>query len=168
MIQKSKGKGIIEFISTKSKKLVYKLDKTKKVIRYFIHSDDGDSKPYDEILFTGFEKLPSGVYSEGFGITTSGWLIDKYLREAFGDKFKFVISSYEASSAKKSGNEYTVTFNFKEFKKLQERLREIKAERNKESENATRYFLISTFQNILKRPTKESLMFMVVDRLQVY
>jgi Fe-S cluster biosynthesis and repair protein YggX len=154
MIQQKKGKYIIDFISDKTNKVIYSVNKKTKIIRYIIHSDEDSEKPYDEIIFIGFDKLPSGFYTEGFGITTGGWLIDKLLKEKFGDNFKLVISAKETNSAKKLTHSYKVVINFKDFKKLQDRLKEIKTEKNKESENATQYYFNKFFPTHFASPAE--------------
>lgn len=147
------NKDITEYISPKEKKVVYIVNKKEKTIRYIINrSQDRDEKPYAEILFEGFDKLPSGFYSDGYGITLGGYLIDKYLKDKFGTDLKLVISLWRDSEIIKYRKKYKITFKYKDFRRLQNRLKEIKILRNKEFENTTRYYFSKFFPDYFNEP----------------
>ena len=90
MIKQTVGKHITNFLSEKTNKLVYTVNQKLKTVRYILQTDQRSEKPYKEILFAGFDKLPSGFYTDGFGITTGGWLFDKFLKDKFGDSIQIV------------------------------------------------------------------------------
>lgn len=150
MLKRPGKNDTVDYISEKTKKVVYRFYKKNKIIRYFINSEY--SKPYNEIVFQGFEKVPSGFYSEGYGITIGAYLIDKYLKDKVGEQFQLVIAKQEPTSIKKLLTGIKVVFNYKDFKKLQDKLREIKAEKNSQSENATQYYFNSFFPTYFDAP----------------
>lgn len=140
MPRKVKNEKIVEH-TDKDGVLVYTIDKEKKTIHYLVKRDPTRSAfQIPEILFDGFDSLPSGFYQDGFGITSGGYLVKNKLYDKFGSKFTLQISNNSKSKILKRANNHLVIWNYKDFQTFQERFREIKSERNKESQTAADFY----------------------------
>lgn len=123
-------------------KLVYKIDKKKKTIHYFVKKDPKRSSfEFSEILFDGFDKLPTGFYSNGFGITSGGYLLRDKLYNKFGEDFTLQISSKSESKILKRGKKHLVILNIDDLQSFQNRIREIKKDRNEENQIAADFYM---------------------------
>lgn len=152
MKQKKIKDSVTEFYSEKTNKLVFVVNSKTKEIKYYVHSDRVSDRPYSQINFKGFDKLPGGFYTEGYGITTGAYLIDRFFKEKFGDQINITISKTDTTSVKKQIKKLHITFNYKDFKKFQERLKEIKKEKNKVSEIAAQYYFNKFFPAYFEAP----------------
>lgn len=122
--------------------LVYRVDKTKKTIEYFVKKDSSrQGFEFPVIYFDGFDKLPSGFYSNGFGITSGGYLLRDKLYTAFKEKFILQISSVSKSKILKRKNTHLVILNYEDLQSFQNRIREIKKDKNAESQIAADFYM---------------------------
>ena len=123
-------------------KLVYQIDKKKKTIHYFVKKDPKrTSFEFSEILFDGFDKLPKGFYSNGFGITSGGYLLRDKLYNKFGKDFTLQISSKSESKILKRGKKHLVILNIDDLQSFQNRIREIKKDKNEENQVAADFYM---------------------------
>ena len=67
-------------------------------------------------------------------------------------QFRLSISKGEKSSSRNLAKGYKVVFNYKDFKKLQDRLKEIKLSKNRESEAAAQYYFNKFFPSHFDEP----------------
>jgi hypothetical protein len=141
MPKQVKSKNIVEHTDDEGN-LVYRIDKKNKKINYYVKTDPGKDKfEIPEILLEGFDKLPSGFYSNGFGITSGGYLIRNKLYEKFGENFTLKISSKGKSKILKNGPNHLVIFNYDDLRTFQNRIKDIKNDKNKESKIAADFYL---------------------------
>jgi len=127
--------------------IIYRINKQRKTGRYVINSDTSQAKYVSEIEIKGFESLPSGLYSKGFGITASGYYLLARLNEKYGKKLKVCISANSESSVKKYTKSVKVTFNHNDLKRINSVVREIKHERKVEIGQQVNVFLSSLFSS---------------------
>lgn len=148
---KASAKKVIIDHNDEDGKLIYKVNKTDKLIEYFVKAD-GKQKGYQisKIYFEGFEKLPTGFYSNGFGITTGGYLIKNKLYNTFGENFILQISNTSKSKVLKKGKSNLVVLNYEDFQTFQSRLRDIKKDKNDESEIAADFYFNRFFPKHFK------------------
>jgi len=122
--------------------LVYRLDKSKKAIEYFVKKDPTrQGFEFDTIYFEGFDKLPTGFYSNGFGITSGGYLLRDKLYSKFKDKFTLLISNNSSSKIVKKGAKHLVILNYEDLSTFQDRIRDIKKDKNNENQIAADFYI---------------------------
>lgn len=125
-----------------SGKLVYRIDKQKKTIEYHVKKDPNrQGFEFDKIYFKGFDKLPSGFYSNGFGITSGGYLLRDKLYGKFGSNFDLLISNTSKSKIIKKGAKQLVVLNYDDLSIFQDRIRDIKKEKNTENQIAADFYI---------------------------
>lgn len=122
--------------------LVCQIDKAKKSIIYYVKKDPArQGFEIPAIYIEGFERLPSGFYSNGFGITSGGYLIRDKLYSAFKENFILQISRTAKSKILKKKNDHLVILNYDDLQLIQNRIREIKKDRNAESQVAIDFYM---------------------------
>lgn len=140
MIRTKKASNLIEHNDDEGE-LIYLVDKKNKTIEYFVKQDKNPrSRQLEKIYIDGFDKLPSGFYSNGFGITSGGYLLTNHLFDTLKD-FTLFVSKDSSSKIIKKGKSHLVTLKYDDLHMFQERYREIKKFRNEEHENAAKYYL---------------------------
>ncbi len=125
--------------------VIYRIDRQKKTGEYVINSESSQAKYIAKITLHGFEGLPSGMYSSGFGFTLAGsWLLSEFGKE-FGSKLRLTLSATLPSSIKKKGTLVQVTLNHNKLKAANNAVRNIKRDRNDEIRTVIETFLSASF-----------------------
>lgn len=80
-------------------KLVFRINKkTKKGKYHLVNADKQSEFVRDPINLEGFDRLPSGFYRDGYGLTTAGNLILQEVYDRFGKKIQLTVTSDEKGS----------------------------------------------------------------------
>ncbi len=125
--------------------VIYRIDRDRKTGEYVLNSDSSQAKHVAKIKLHGFERLPTGMYSSGFGFTNAGsWLLSELGRE-FGSKLRLTLSATLPSGIKKTGSTVQVTLNHNKLKAANNVVRSIKRERNDEIRDVIEAFLAANF-----------------------
>lgn len=125
--------------------VIYRIDRQKKTGEYVLNSDSSQAKHVAKIKLHGFERLPVGMYSSGFGFTNAGsWLLSELGRE-FGSKLRLTLSATRPNDIKKTGSTVQVTLNHNSLKSANNVVRNIKRERNDEIRSVIEAFLAANF-----------------------
>lgn len=124
---------------------IYRIDRQNKTGEYNLNSDSSQAKYVAKITLHGFESLPTGLYSKGFGFTNAGaWLISS-LGEQYGSKLRLTISATNPSSVKKTKSAVNVTINHNRLTAANNVVRGIKKERNDQIRAVIDSFLAVNF-----------------------
>lgn len=125
--------------------VIYRIDRDKKTGEYALNSDSSQAKYVAKVKLQGFDRLPTGMYANGFGLTNAGsWLLTS-LGEEFGSKLRLTLSTIRPSEVKKSGNTVQVTINHNKLAAANNLVRSIKRERNEEIRTVIDAFLAANF-----------------------
>ena len=127
---------------------IYQIDRQKKTGVYYLNPDCSQAKYVTMISLHGFERLPTGLYSKGFGFTNAGsWLVSS-LGKQFGSKLKLTISSVNPSNIKKTKTAVNVTINHNRLSAANNVVRGIKKDRNDQIRSVIDSFLAINFPNM--------------------
>ena len=126
--------------------LIFEINKKTKQGKYYIVISDGQRKYVEgPIKLEGFDRLPSGFYKEGFGLTTAGNFILQEIFEKYDKKLYVTIVSSGASKIDSRGQNVRVRILHKELSKLGQSVRNIKREKNAEIRLSVQHYLGGTF-----------------------
>lgn len=124
---------------------IYRIDRVKMSGEYVLNSDSSQAKHVAAIKLHGFDKLPTGLYSKGFGLTHAGaWLVSA-LGDEFGAKLRLTLSATRPSAVKKMKGAVEITINHNRLSAANNVVRGIKKERNDQIRKVINSFLAVNF-----------------------
>lgn len=124
---------------------IFRIDRQKKIGMYIVNDDSKQAEHVGKIQLQGFDRLPSGLWREGYGFTSAGaWLVSD-LGKNFGTKLRVTLSSISPCGVRKSGNTVNVTINHNRLKAVNNVFRGIKKDRNTELRGIVEAFLAENF-----------------------
>lgn len=151
---KATKKDIIVVRNSKTSSIVYKIDKRNKVIYYFISDKAPQARFIISIKLEGFDRLPSGFYKSGFGLTSKGYYVLDRLYKNFNKRIDLIVSYSGKSKILILKNKLKVIINYAELFSVLLRLREISEERNTLIGEAISAFLHRIFPKRFKKLSK--------------
>ncbi len=139
---------IIVYDEEKPKKrhTAYKINTNKKEIHYY--PPKNKPIPVDDIIITGFTKLPKEFSKKGYIKAGTGYYLGKRLEGK--NVRELVISRYGKNSFRKEKRRYKVTIGYSSFKKLKDKLSSL----NFESQTDKNIFVNSFFNLIFPKQYK--------------
>jgi hypothetical protein len=125
--------------------IIYRIDRVKKLGEYVLNSGCSQAKQITKIRLHGFDKVPSGFYANGFGLTNAGsWLLSS-LSKQYGVKLRITISATLPSKVKKSSGVVEVTLNHNRLSAANNIVRGIKKDRNDDIRKVIDAYLTSNY-----------------------
>ncbi len=134
---------------------IYRIDRTRKRGIYHINPDSWQRKWLREVELRGVESLPSGLYTDGRGITAAGSRLLDQLSDKYGAKLRLCIAADQNSSIRKNQKSVRVTLNHDDLRALNSGYRGLRQERNQELRELVEAFLQKTFPKVFKGSSKE-------------
>lgn len=134
---------------------IYRIDRTRKSGVYHINPDSWQRKWLSEVELRGIESLPSGLYTDGRGITAAGSRLLEQLSDKYGNKLRLCIAGDRDSSIRKNQKTVKVTLNHDDLRALNNGYRGLRQERNQELRDLVNSFLQKTFPKVFKGLSKE-------------
>lgn len=125
--------------------VIYRVDRQKRTGEYVINKDSSQAKHVASIRFHDFDRLPTGLYSKGFGLTNAGSWILRSLGEEFGSKLRVTISASMPSAVKSANSLVKVIINHNRLTAANNIVRGIKKDRNDEIRGVIDAFLNQNF-----------------------
>jgi hypothetical protein len=134
-------------IKDENGRLICQINKSTKKGKYYIFKADKQKDLLSgDIYLEGFDRLPSGFYKEGFGLTMGGsWL----LRELYtqnNKKITLTITTQKSSTLDLRGKAIKLTLSEDHLSNLANDLRLIRKEKNMQMKTQTQNFLGTTFK----------------------
>ena len=125
--------------------VIYRIDRLKRTGEYILNGDCSQAKHVAKIHLHGFDRLPTGFYSNGFGLTLAGsWMLSS-LGDQFGAKLRLTISASRPSKVQKSKGVVEVTINHNRLAAANNVVRGIKRDRNDDIRKVIDAFLSANF-----------------------
>jgi len=141
--------GLLKHTSAKTKLAVYEIKKESKRGKYFVNPNCDFYKLTKSIIIRGFDKLPKGFSTDGFGfVSPAGSYLKSALQEGFGENIKLIISKSSVSKFNKQKKE--LILNHDDYLKILEPLKTIRTERNIKSNEHVRNVLHQLFPRNFK------------------
>lgn len=126
---------LIWHINRRTKKGYYKILPTSSQFEYC-----------ERIDFEGFNRLPSGFYSRGFGLTAGGPRLLREISNKYEKKVRLRIAEKESSHLDARGKYVVATVSHTELSLLNTSVRSIKSQRNEEIQTIVQSFLGQHFR----------------------
>ena len=138
-------KNIIEH-HTSDNDLVYRINrKTKKGIYNITAADRRGDILNNPIRLEGFDRLPTGFYKEGYGLTTAGNLVVQEIHRRYKKMIDLTVTASGAARIDARGKTVSLVLPHKQLTKVGESVRTIKRERNEEMRIEVQHFLGDTY-----------------------
>ena len=134
---------------------IYRIDRARKTGIYQINEDSWQRKWLAEVELRGVESLPSGLYTDGRGITAAGSRLLEQLNDKYGKKLRLCIAGDRDSSIRKNQKTVKVTLNHDDLRALNNGYRGLRQERNQELRELVDAFLEKKFPKVFKGASKE-------------
>ena len=125
--------------------VMYRINRDAKSGVYKINADSWQRKWIAEIELRGFDGLPSGLYTDGRGMTAAGSRLLESLSEKYANRLRVCVAGDRESSVKKNRKSVLVTLNYDRLRSVNAAYRGIRYERNREMGAAVDGFLQSEF-----------------------
>ncbi len=139
-------KNIIEHFNSEGE-LVYRINrKTKKGIYNITASDRQMEILNNPIRLEGFDRLPTGFYQEGYGLTTAGNLIVQEISGRYGKKIDLTVTASGPGRIDARGKTVSLVLSHQQVSKVSQSVRNIKRERNEEMRIEVQHFLGDAFR----------------------
>lgn len=135
--------------------IIYRIDAVRKTGVYRINSDSWQRKWLTEVELRGVDSLPSGLYTDGRGITAAGSRLLEQLSDKYGRKLRLCIAGDRDSSIRKNQKTVKVTLNHDDLRALNNGYRGLRQERNQELRELVDAFLQTKFPKVFKGTSKE-------------
>ncbi len=128
-------------------KLIFQIDKKSKRGTYYIFKADKQWGYLEgNISLHDFDKIPSGFYRNGFGLTLPGFLIIKEIFGRNNKKIKLTLSNSAASKIDSRGKFNNVILSHRRLSEFANIIRSIKQERNAQMKSEAQRFLGNQFK----------------------
>ena len=134
---------------------IYRIDRTRKTGVYRINKDSWQRKWLKEIELRGVDSLPSGLYTDGRGITAAGSRLLEQLSDKYGTKLRLCIAGDRDSTIRKNKKTVKVTMGHDHLRALNNAYRGLRQERNQELRELVDAFLQRTFPKVFRGSSKE-------------
>ena len=134
---------------------LYRINRKTKRGVYNINDDSWQRKWLSSIELHGFEILPSGLFTDGRGLTASGSRLLTQLNEKYGNKLRLCIAGNKVSSVRRDKNINKVTINHDDLRALNNIYRGLRQERNQTLRDLVDAFLHKTFPRVFKGSDQE-------------
>ncbi len=158
---RQKDTSAVKHTSKKTGLLVYEFSKDKG--SYYVYPDCGFYKFCKKISFIGFNKLPKGFYSDGYGFgKPAGTYLTNILQERFGNDVKLIVTSKRKSEINK-GDESKIILNHQDYLRILEPLKLLGKERNIKSNQHVTSILCELFPKHYKKTQKIETIFTYED-----
>ncbi len=135
--------------------VIYRIEPVRKKGVYRINADSWQRKWLQEVELRGVESLPSGLYSDGRGLTASGSILLDRLSNKYGNRLRVCIAGDRESSIRKNQKTTKVTLNHADLRTVNNGYRGLRQERNQELRELVDAFLQNTFPKVFKGASKE-------------
>lgn len=113
--------------------LIYEIDKKAKKGKYYLIKADKQTEFLENPIFIdGFDKLPSGFYKDGFGLTTAGNFIVQEIFNKYNKKIQLTVTSKTVGKIDARGKFVSFILPHSQLSKLGQTVTTIKRERNAE------------------------------------
>lgn len=113
--------------------LVYRIDRKTKRGEYYLVAADGQAEILNSPVYLyGVDKLPSGFYRKGFGLTTAGNLILQEIHKRYGKKVTLTVTGSGDAKLDARGASVSATIPEDRLARLGRTIRSIKYDRNEE------------------------------------
>ena len=109
--------------------IIYRIDRKARSGVYRINSDSWRRKWLREIELRGVESLPSGLYTDGRGITAAGSRLLEQLSNKYGNRLRLCIAGNRNSGIRKNQKTVKVTLNHDDLRALNSGYRGLRQER---------------------------------------
>src|SRR5438876_1049698 len=111
--------------------VIYHVDRQKRTGQYFVTKDGSRSQAdyLASIRLEGFDRLPSGLYRDGYGFTSGGAWIVSSLGRKFGTKLRVTLSTTQPPSVKDANGLTHVVINHNRLAAVNGVVRRIKKDR---------------------------------------
>lgn len=134
---------------------IYRIDLSRRTGVYQINADSWQRKWLSELELHGVESLPSGLYTNGKGMTAAGSRLLEQFSGKYGEKLCVCISEDRDSSIHKKQKTVKVTLNHNDLRMLNSGYRSLRQERNQELRDLVETFLQKTFPEVFKGAKKK-------------
>ncbi len=122
--------------------LVFRINKrTKKGKYHLVNADKQTEFVRGPINLEGFDRLPSGFYKEGYGLTTAGHMILQEVYKRYSKKIRLTVTSGDKGRIDARGKYVTMVLPQKRLANIGQSIRSIKRERNAEMRAEVQNFL---------------------------
>jgi len=134
---------------------IYRIDRARKRGIYRINPDSWQRKWLSKVELRDVESLPSGLYTDGRGITAAGSRLLEQLSEKYGNRLRLCIANDRNSSVRKNPKTIKVTLNHDDLRALNSGYRALRQEKNQDLRELVDAFLQKTFPKVFKGSSKE-------------
>jgi Domain of unknown function (DUF4263) len=108
--------------------VVAQINKKTKRGEYFLAADAKQAQFISAIELIGFDKLPSGFFSSGSGLTSSGFFITEKIFNKWKRKIRVVVSASSPSKINRQGRSITLQIKHTDLLRLNQTYRKIKTQ----------------------------------------
>ena len=109
--------------------LIARINKKTKRGEYYLSSAAKKQTEYiSSIELIGFEKMPSGLFTSGAGLTSSGYFLAKELFDKWQTKIRITITADGQSQIKRQGRGVSLQINHTDLRRLNEFFRRTRAQ----------------------------------------
>src|ERR1700677_2450859 len=136
--------------------VVQTIDAKNKRITYHLLPNTSQAKHFSQINITGFAKLPSGFYKEGFGLAkpVGAFLVEQFTSK-LGDRFELTITE-TTTDIKKQGSLYHVYIAHADYAEIQRTLKDFRKDSNTQCRGYVQQRLSQLFKKTFKVSKKSS------------
>jgi len=139
----------------KKKHLVCEIDRPKKRGKYFLLPSSPQYKWANRIALVGFDKLPSGLKSNGTGLPSRGYLLLRYLSDKFSN-CRLTLATNQKTSVTKSNGVSKITVSHDDLRRMLQGLRRISKRNYEEQRDTVLTILNESFPAHFKAPRRET------------
>lgn len=125
--------------------VIWRINRKTKNGYYRVNPDSSQHKYCERISIKGFDRLPTGLWKEGYGLTASGAYLLQELFDKFNKKISLEIVSVGNSHMDGRGKKTKVSLNGKQLASLNQSVRAVKSVRSEEIRTEVRQFLGDEF-----------------------
>lgn len=121
--------------------IIAQIDRKKKSGEYYLLPDSRQAEFISSIELKGFEELPSGFFSSGAGLTSSGFFLVESIFNKWQRKIRVIIKADGKSQILRRGGGVSFELNHNDLKKLNEFFRRVRAQGTTEVRENVQGFL---------------------------
>lgn len=125
--------------------LIWRINRNTKKGYYKVLAGSSQFNQCERIDIEGFDRLPSGFYANGYGLTAGGSAILREVFAKYGKKIKAKVMATGRNRIDARGRKVDVTLLHSDLTSINQTVRSIKSQRNEEVKTATLGFLGTKF-----------------------